>query len=604
MIGCCRALLALAALCLSCAGTEVTRAPSSHAFIAAPALRASPGAAPEPLKSAPPPRWPAEWPYQNPVVVSSAQGMVVTDNALASQVGRDTLASGGNAADAAIATAFALAVAYPRAGNIGGGGFAVAHFDGHSYALDFRETAPGAASHDMFKSANHLAQSAASHGILSSGVPGTVAGLWELYQRLGSKRKTWAELLGAARLIAEAGLAVDPAFQQGLSDAAGRLKKYPSSRALFFPTHAPLAKGSTWKNPELASALGRIAAEGPNGFYRGKTAQALVAEMKRRGGLITHGDLQNYQAKWREPLRLTYRGASIIAMPPPSSGGVTLGLLCHILQGYDLGQLGYQTPQALHVIIEAQRRAFAARNAYLGDPDYVKLPLDVLLGADWAAAQRATITADRATPSADIGTADSPGGGSHTTHMSVVDAQGNAVALTTTLNDWYGSGITVTGAGFLLNNEMDDFASVPGQANAFGLVQGEANSIAPGKRMLSSMSPSIVTGPDGKVQLILGAAGGPTIITAVFDELSNVLDYGLDPGSAVYAPRIHMQHAPDIVTVEPHGITEDTKIRLQAMGYTIETREHLADAPLIGRAGNLWVGVAEPRRLGALALGP
>ena len=531
--------------------------------------------------------------------------MVVTDNALASQVGRDVLVAGGNAVDAAVATAFALAASYPTAGNIGGGGFAVALVNGQARALDFRETAAAAARRDMYVDASGKSTNDARMGIKASGVPGSVAGLWELYDKLGSRKKTWTELIAPAIRLTEQGFVVDEAFHQGIADHAERMKKYPASAALFFPQGSPPEVGSTWKNPELARALKRIAEKGPAGFYKGETAKALVSQMKHDHGLITQADLDKYQAKWRQPLEFSYRGAKLTAMPPPSSGGVTLAMICHILDGVDLQKLGFQTPAELHTIFEAMRRSFAARNAKLGDPDFVKMPLDELLSAAWANQQRATILPDRATPSTQIESAGVPSGtGPNTTHFSVVDSDGNAVALTTTLNWWYGSGVTVKGAGFLLNNEMDDFAAVPGTPNGFGLVQGEANAIAPGKRMLSSMAPTIVTGADGKVILVAGAAGGPTIITSVFEELSNILDFGLDPGTAVSVPRFHMQHLPDVVTIEKNGIAEETQKRLESMGYAFKERGHIADAPMIARVGAEWLGIAEPRRVGGLAAGP
>ncbi|MBX3207830.1 MAG: gamma-glutamyltransferase [Labilithrix sp.] len=543
------------------------------------------------------------WPYQTPVVVRGANGMVVSDNAAASNVGRDVLASGGNAADAAVATAFALAVAYPTAGNIGGGGFAVTRMRGELRALDFRETAPAAATRDMYLDANGKPKADARDGIKSVGVPGSVAGLWELHRTLGSKKKTWKDLLAPAIKLAREGFVVDDAFLSTLEVGAKRLEKHPVSAALFLPGGAPPAKGSTFKNPELATVLERIE-KGPSGFYEGPTAAALVKQMKEEGGLITLADLKKYQAKWRKPVEFTYRGNKIASMPPPSSGGVTLAMIAHILEGYEINKLGFQSPEQLHVVFEAMRRAYAARNAKLGDPDFVKMPLAELLSEGWAKEQRATIVPDRATPSSEIVAAPASASGPHTTHFSVVDSAGDAVSLTTTVNWWYGSGVTVKGGGFVLNNEMDDFASVPGTANGFGLVQGEANAIAPGKRMLSSMAPTIVTGPDGKVLLVAGGAGGPTIITAVWQELSNMVDFGLDVGAAVSAPRFHMQHLPDEVIFEKDGLAPATSKRLEAMGYTLKERGHLADAPAIGRAGSEWIGAAEPRRLGGLAAAP
>jgi len=299
-----------------------------------------------------------------------------------------------------------------------------------------------------------------------------------------------------------------------------------------------------------------------------------------------------------------FRGHKITSMPPPSSGGVTLAMIAHILEAYDIGKMGFQSPDALHHVAEAMRRAYAARNAKLGDPDFVKMPLDELLSDAWAKEQRATIKPDKATPSSEIASRPASANGPHTTHFSVVDEKGDVVALTTTVNWWYGSGVTVKGCGFVLNNEMDDFAAVPGQANGFGLVQGEANAIAGGKRMLSSLAPTIVLDKDAKVLAVAGAAGGPTIITAVFQEISNMIDFGLDPGTAASAPRIHMQHLPDEIVYEKDGLSEATGKRLTEMGYTLKERGHIAVAPFIGRVGSEWVGVAEPRRGGSLAAAP
>lgn len=550
-------------------------------------------------------QWPTNWPYQTPTVVKSEKGMVVTDNALGTQVGRDVLAAGGNAVDAAVATAFAFAVAYPTAGNIGGGGFAVVRIHGDAYALDFRETAPLTATRDMYVDASGKSTDDARKGIKASGVPGSVAGLWALFDRLGSKKMTWAELLAPAIHLAESGFEVDEAFNRGIAERADRLKAYPASAALFLPNGEPPRIGSKWKNLELARVLHRIVEKGPAGFYKGETAKALILQMKRDHGLMTQADLDGYRAKWREPLEFTYRNVKFTTMPPPSSGGVTLAMICHILDGFELGKMGFQSPNALHTVFEAMRRSFAARNAKLGDPDFVKMPLDELLSVTWANNQRATIRPDRATPSSEIESAGVPSGtGPHTTHFSVVDAEGNAVALTTTLNWWYGSGVTVKSAGFVLNNEMDDFAAVPGTANGFGLVQGEANAIAPGKRMLSSMSPTIVTNAEGRILLVAGAAGGPTIISSVFEEISTVIDFKRDPGIAVNAPRFHMQHLPDVVMFEKNGMSEGTSKALESMGYSFKERDHVADAPLVAWDGVEWVGIAEPRRLGSLAASP
>lgn len=544
------------------------------------------------------------WPYATPVTVKSARGMVVTDNALASKVGKDVLAKGGNAADAAIATAFALAVTYPTAGNLGGGGFAVTKFTSGVRALDFRETAPGAAKRDMYLDASGKPSKDSGEGIKSVGVPGAVAGLSELYKTLGSKKLTWAELVAPAIALAKDGFVVDAAFVDTLEHGGERLKKHAVSAALFFPDGKTPALGSTFKNPELAATLERIAQKGEKGFYEGPTAQAIVAQMKADGGLVTAKDLGGYKAKWRTPIEVSYRGNKIVSMPPPSSGGVTLAMILHILEGYDLAKMGFQSPEELHFVFEAMRRSYAARNAKLGDPDFVKLPVSELLSDAWATEQRKGILPDRATPSSQVVAGPSSGNGPHTTHFSVVDAEGNAVALTTTINWWFGSGVTVKGGGFLLNNEMDDFAAVPGTANGFGLVQGEPNAIAPGKRMLSSMAPTIVTGPDGKISLVVGGAGGPTIITAVLQEIVNVVDFKMDIGGAVSAPRFHMQHLPDQVAYEKEGLDPEVKKKLEDMGYSLKERGHLADAPGIGRVGTEWMGAAEPRRMGGLSAAP
>jgi gamma-glutamyltranspeptidase/glutathione hydrolase len=570
--------------------------------------------------------------------------MVVTDAGLATRVGVDVLKAGGNAVDAAVATAFALAVVFPGAGNLGGGGFLVARLGDATHSVDFREKAPLAAGHDTYKAKDGDAGKVADplkppsapapatpapakgpvqggfrlpeppsnpggdarYGHLAAGVPGSVAGLWEAFVKLGSKQLTWNELLAPAIRLAREGFTVDAAFAKSVSDSAKRLKTSPASAALFLPNGEPLKEGSHFQNPELAATLERISAKGPAGFYEGPTAEMVAAEMKRGGGLITSADMAAYRAKWREPVTFDYRKLRVVSMGPPSSGGVTLAMMAHILSDYDLGKLPFHGADELHLIFEAMRRAYVARNERLGDPDFVTNPVARLLSPEWAAEQRATIKPDRATPTSELPSA-APmmgGAGPHTTSFAVVDAAGGAVAMTTTLNWFYGSGITVPGAGFLLNNEMDDFATIPGTANAYGLVQGEQNSVAPGKRMLSSMSPSIVFDPETrKVKLILGAAGGPTITTTVFLQLAAVADHQLDISTAVSAPRFHEQGLPDSVMHEAGGLPEPEKKALEAMGYVFKEREHIADAPAIGWSNGLWVGAAEPRRLGSLALG-
>jgi gamma-glutamyltranspeptidase/glutathione hydrolase len=531
--------------------------------------------------------------------------MVVTDAVLATKVGSDMLAGGGNAVDAAVASAFALAVVFPTAGNVGGGGFLVARVGGKSYALDFRETAPSAASRDMYVGPDGKATQDTRVGFRSAGVPGTVAGLWEVWNKLGSKRKTWAEVLAPAAGLAESGFSVDAPFAKTIETAEQKLARFPASAALFLPGGAPPAVGTTWRNPDLAGLLRRIAAEGPSAFYSGSAADVLGRAMKDGGGIMTAADLRAYQAKWRDPLEYHYRGRTLVGMPPPSSGAITMAMIVGLLTPWDLRALGWHSAGHVHLVAECMRRAFAARNARLGDPDFVKNPVAELLSDDWAQDQGATILKDRATPTQGLFPSLAPrsAGGTDTTHMAVVDAEGNAVALTTTVNTWFGSGVTVPGLGFVLNDEMDDFATVPGTPNGFGLVQGEPNAIAPGKRMLSSMSPTIVLDASGAVDLVLGAAGGSRIISTTFEVLSNVVDFGMEAADAVRAPRFHQQDLPDVLETESRALPDDVRRALEAMGHATKDREHIADAPTIGKSLGLWEGAAEPRRDGSIAIG-
>jgi gamma-glutamyltranspeptidase/glutathione hydrolase len=545
---------------------------------------------------------PSTWPYHDPIVATGEHAMVVTDAPLATQVGVDVLRRGGNAVDAAIAIAFALAVVYPEAGNLGGGGFMVTRMaDGTAAALDFREVAPLAATRDMYldSSGNVTDQSVTGHR--ASGVPGSVAGLAAAHERFGTL--PWDSLLAPAIRFAEAGFTVDTAFAGSVVDAAERLRGYDASSALFLPGGQPLAAGSQWRNPDLARVLRRIAQRGRAGFYDGETADLIVAEMKRGGGLITRQDLQRYQTEWRQPVVFTYRGHTLYSMPPASSGGITLGIALGMLDGFAAGDDATPTPRALHLTAEALRRAFADRNTFLGDPAFVSIPRQLTERA-YIDSLRATIDAAHATPSARI----VPGLGEfvesdHTTHFSVVDAQGNAVALTTTLNELYGSAVTIAGAGFLMNDEMDDFTSKPGVPNMFGLVQGSANAIAPGKRMLSAMTPTVVVAPDGSPLLVTGARGGPRIISAVLEVIVNVIDYDMDIGQAVYAPRIHHQHLPDVLYYESGGLDSAVITQLTALGHSVQAfNSYIGNAPSILRRNGVWTGVADPRQ-GGRALG-
>jgi gamma-glutamyltranspeptidase/glutathione hydrolase len=597
--------LSLAAACSPAAPAPVVPPPTTA--LVTPLASEAPSSS-SPIAETGAPKFPAGWPYAPDLGAAvGPHGMVATDAALGSKVGSDILAAGGNAMDAAIATAFALAVVHPAAGNLGGGGFMVARIGGAAYALDFRETAPGKASPTMYLDEHGKLTDDSKTGFRASGVPGSVAGLWEAYQKLASKKLTWKQLIAPAIAMAKDGFVVDAALSETLSSKrlADRLKANPAASALFFKDGKAPAPGTTWRDPDLAASLERIADKGAEGFYTGKTAQLLAAEMKKGGGLITLEDLKGYKAKWRTPIEFDYRGHHITSMPPPSSGGITLAMICHIAEGFDLGKMPWHSAQALHPVLESFRRAYVARNQKLGDPDFVKIPTDDLMSTAWATAQRSTIKPDKATPSIELRPegAGGPAEGTHTTHFSVVDADGNAVGITTTLNWWFGSGVAIPGAGFLMNNEMDDFAAKPGTANSYGLVQGEPNAVAPGKRMLSSMSPTVVTDANGHVELVAGAAGGSTITTTVFQILSNVVDFGLDVSMAVNAPRFHLQDFPDIVAYEHAGLEPSLQQALGAMGYTFKERDHIADAPAIGKGPNGWIGAPEPRHGGARAAG-
>ncbi len=533
-------------------------------------------------------------------VATSAGGMVASDDAAASDAGLEILNQGGNAIDAAVATAFALAVVYPEAGNLGGGGFLVARLaTGTFAALDFREKAPLRATHDMFLAPDGEPTDGSLVGHRASGVPGSVAGLWEAHRTYG--RLPWRTVMAPALRLAGRGFPVSERFARTLRADSALLVRFDASRRLFFHEGRTLAPGTVWQNPDLARTLERIAEQGADGFYAGETADCIVEEMSRGGGIITREDLASYHAVWRAPIAFTYRNHTIVSMPPPSSGGATLALLCGILGVDDLHALGWNSPVAVHTEVEAMRRAFAIRNAILGDPDFVSIPLDSLLSHAVVTALRQEISAAQATPSSQITIPPqaSPREGTHTTHLSAVDAEGNAVALTTTINGLYGSGVLVAGAGFLLNNEMDDFAVKPGTPNMFGLVQGEANAIAPGKRILSSMTPTIVCSADGAPLIVTGARGGPYIITAVFQVLSNVLDHGMDLPDAVTAPRFHHQHLPDRLVYEEGALAPDAARQLEQLGHTLQRSGTLGSAPTLLHHAARWSGMGDPRTGGA-----
>ena len=540
--------------------------------------------------------FPKAWTLRSqPVTAPSA--MVVTAQPLATQVGLDILRQGGNAIDAAVAVGFALEVVLPDAGNIGGGGFIVHRSAaGEVHALDYREMAPSGASRDMYvdSAGNVTEQSLIGH--LAAGVPGSVAGMHEAWKKYGSL--PWATLIAPAIKLAE-GHVIDTARSQAIGWEREIFMRFPASRAQFLVNDSAPPPGTLWRLPDLARTLRLIADSGPDVFYRGQIADLIVAEMQRGGGLMTKEDLARYQAKWRTPVQLSYRGYTIYSMPPPSSGGVTMGELLNILEGYDsLPRFG--TPAYVHLVAEAMRRAFIDRNRYLGDPDFVQMPLDRLLSKEYAATLRAQIDPQHATPTPPTTTEGTEA--MHTTHYSIVDANGNAVAVTTTLNGGFGSGVTVTGAGFLLNNEMDDFTSAPGKPNMFGLVQGEANAIVPGKRMLSAMTPSIVLDTAGALYMVLGTPGGPTIITTVSQVLLNVIDQKMSLADAVAAPRFHHQALPDIIRSERGGLSDETIHALETMGHAVDRRGGSGTVAAIQKTAGGWVGVVDPRSAGA-ALG-
>ncbi|MCH2464745.1 MAG: gamma-glutamyltransferase, partial [Gemmatimonadetes bacterium] len=549
--------------------------------------------------------FPAAWRFsgaEEPVTASN--GMVVSTDELASRIGVDIMRSGGNAVDAAVAVHFALAVVNPEAGNIGGGGFMVTRMaDGTAAALDFREKAPFAATRDMFldETGNLTQESVIGH--LAAGVPGSVAGMWAAHQRFGSIN--WEDLVSPAVELAT-GFEVKERFLGSLSSTmVEALSDFPASVAQFLPRDGqPPLVGDTLRQPDLAKTLERIRDWGPEGFYRGETADLIVAEMERGGGIITLQDLAGYEAEWREPISFTYRDHTVVSMPPSSSGGATMAEMANILERYDVGSMTWHGPRMIHLYAEAWKRAYADRNHYLADPDFVDMPINRMTSLAYAHARASTISETAATPSTEIGPGmEGPGEGENTTHYSIVDAAGNAVAVTTTINSWYGSKVTVTGAGFVLNNEMDDFAAKPGTSNQFGLVQGENNAVAPGKRMLSAMTPTVVINPDGTLRMVTGTPGGGTIITTVFQTISNVLDYGMNVVDAVNAPRIHHQHLPDQIYFEPAGLDPETIAQLQAMGHTLVERAGVSgDAQVILVDGNILKAWSDPRR-GGRAIG-
>jgi gamma-glutamyltranspeptidase/glutathione hydrolase len=535
--------------------------------------------------------------------VVAQNGMVVAQEGRAAQIGVDILRQGGNAIDAAVAVGFALAVTYPRAGNLGGGGFMVIHrANGDNTAVDYRETAPAGIDTKSFLDAQGNADPQKSReSALAIGVPGTVAGLALAEEKYGSGHFTLADLIAPAIAMARGGIAFADDRAESLPNEHARLARWPSSAKIFFKADgSPLAEGDRLMQPDLANSLETIAHDGPRAFYDGPIAEKLAAAVQAAGGVMTVDDLKAYRAIERAPVRGTYRGYDIVSMPPPSSGGVELIEMLNILEGYDLAHA--DRAQAFHLMIEAMKRAYADRTLFLGDPDAVAVPVARLISKDYAALWRATIDPQHATPASAI----HAGGnvqpeGRNTTHYSVVDKSGNAVSNTYTLNFSYGVGLVAEGTGILLNNELDDFAIKPDAPNAYGLLGSQANEPGPGKRPLSSMTPTIVL-QDGKPFLVTGSPGGSRIITTVLQIVVDVIDRGMDIASAVSAPRVHNQWMPDQVYAEP-GLGDDVVAALQARGDKVVPQRPFTSANSIVIGPDGLVGAADPRTRSGLAAG-
>ena len=564
--------------------------------------------------------------------VEATQGMVTSASAIASEVGVEIMRKGGNAVDAAVATGLALTVTYPRACNIGCGGFLVLRLaDGRVTTIDFREMAPSAASHDMYLDANgDVAPGRSTVGYLASGVPGTIAGFALALEKYGSGKVTWADVVEPARRLAAEGFAITPALARDLRASERLLERFADSKRVFLRDGEPFEPGEHFVQADLGRTFARIKAAGPREFYEGETARLIAADMAAHGGLITQADLQAYRAIERPPIRGRYRGYEIITMPPPSSGGIALLQMFGMVEPHDVAALGHNSAAKIHLFVEAMRRAFRDRAEFLGDPDFVTVPVAGLLDRAYIQGLMANFDPARATPSEGLAPG-SPAGAKplalatpqahltdesvETTHFSVVDAAGNVASCTYTLNGSYGSGVTATGTGILLNNEMDDFTSKVGVKNMFGLIQGEANAIAPGKRPLSSMTPTIVL-KDGNPFLVTGSPGGQTIINTTFLIISNVIDHAMRVTQAVDAPRFHHQWQPDVVNIEPFLTSADTTALLTAKGHKLATRKLYPNDPestarysgdgesiLIDPETGRLLGASDPRSPDAAAVG-
>lgn len=534
----------------------------------------------------------------------AAHGMVASADSVASQVGVDIMKQGGNAVDSAVAVGLALAVTYPAAGNLGGGGFMLVRLaDGRSTVFDFRETAPAAANRNMYlDKAGNVVGDMSLVGYRAVGVPGTVAGLAMAQKKYG--RLTWKQVVAPARRLAEQGFLLTNTLANSLRTSKS-LAHFPDSRLIFQRNGKFYREGELFRQPELALTLKRLEEKGPREFYEGQTAALITADMKRNGGLITRDDLKKYKPVERVPLKGTYRGYDILTMPPPSSGGAVLIEMLNMLEKYDVRAMG-DSSDYYHLMIEVMRRAFADRAEFMGDPDFVKVPVKGLTSKAYATKIAATIDLAHATRSGTLRHGDpAPYESSETTHYSVVDAQGNAVSTTYTLNYSFGSGVTAKGTGILLNDEMDDFTSKPGVPNGFGLVQGEANAIVPHKRPLSSMTPTILT-KDGKLFMVIGTPGGPTIITTVLQVIVHVIDQDRSLYDAIAAPRLHQQWLPDTVDAESFALAKEVRLALEARGHLFSRASILggnsygsAQGILIDLKTGIRIGASDPRQSGA-----
>jgi gamma-glutamyltranspeptidase/glutathione hydrolase len=542
--------------------------------------------------------------------VRARHGIVASTNEIASNVGVDIMKRGGNAVDAAIAVAFALAVTHPAAGNLGGGGFMMIRLkDGRTTAIDYREMAPAAATRNIYldKSGNVIEGEGGSiEGYRAAGVPGTVRGMELALKKYGSGKMNWAQLIEPARRLAASGFTVNYNLSRSLRGSREYLSKYTETKRIYLNNGKFYNEGDLFVQPDLAATFARLQQRGPNEFYTGQTAQLIAADMKRHNGLLTSDDLRGYVAKERQPLRGNYRGYEVISMPPPSSGGAVLIEMLNVLEGYDFKQMDWASSDRYHLMTEAMRRAFADRAEYMGDTDFAKVPIAGLIDKKYAAQLRTTINPERASSSEQV-KAGKPVGyeSDETTHFTVVDSEGNAVANTYTLNNSYGSAVVAKGTGLLMNDEMDDFAAKPGTANLYGLIQGERNAVAPRKRPLSAMTPTFVLRKDGSLWFTVGSPGGPTIINTALCVITNVIDYGMNIQQAIDAPRIHHQWLPDELVFEPYGLSGDTQSALSARGHKLAKPRYLGDAEgiMIEEKTGVRLGATDPRRSDGLAVG-